>query len=380
MSRLKAMNALSKNLERQQEQATFWPELCRRIEVGQVIPFVSADVIYEQLFDMDGDGVLGISQDGGENSGGLSLEEQLSDAWAEGIGFPFNGRHRLARVALYNRVVKSRDDQSAKTGYLNWLKQALLFLAEDDPDVDPVTIKEQRHGIQRSSFADIASELGYPHPVKGQADALAQLARLNLPIYMTTSHFDFLERAILKNGRKSVRTQVCYWSGDPMHYVDDSHRTDYDFQPTPENPLVYHLFGLEAYPESMVLTEDDHLDFLAALVYDSTNQTEPRIPGYLRQALTQSSQLLLGYRLHNWDFRILFRGLINTTPIGLRNFNLAIQLNPETQAWVVSADDIKKYLKGYFEDKEKKLNFTVEYGTTANFVAKLREACDQWRR
>jgi len=379
MSRLKAMNAQIRKMEQQQEQATFWPELCRRIDAGQVIPIISSSVFYEQIFDLDGDGLLGVSEDDEEHERWLSLEEQLADAWAEGIGFPLNGRHQLAQVAMYNRVVKSRDDREAKVNYLSWLKKAFLFLAAEDPEVAPDAVEEQHGEIEQSSFADIAAELGYPRPVKGQSDALAQLARLNLPIYVTTSYFDFLERAILANGR-TPRTQVCFWSGPPARYADESHQTDHQFQPTPQNPLVYHLFGLETYPESLVLTEDDYLDFLATLVQDSANQADARVPWYLRQALTQSSLLLLGYQLHHWDFRILFRGLINTMPSGLRNFNLAIQLNPETQKWAIAPEEIKAYLEGYFEVKEKQLNFTVEYGGTAAFVSKLWEAWDQWRR
>ena len=202
MSRLKARAADKRKAQQQQEQATFWPELCRRIDAGRVIPIVSDDVYYEQIFDIDGDGILGISQ-GEENETGWSIEEQLADAWAEEIGFPLEleGRHKLARVALYNRVVKSNDDRGAKSAYLHWLKESLLFLAEEDPDVDQDVLAEQQEEIKQSSFANIAIELGYPRPVKGQPDALAQLAKLKLPIYITTSGFDFLERAILANGR-----------------------------------------------------------------------------------------------------------------------------------------------------------------------------------
>jgi hypothetical protein len=100
MGRLKAMNAQNRKVEQQQEQATFWPELCRRVDVGQVIPIISATAFYEQIFDMDGDGLLGISEEG-ETHNGLSLEEQLADAWADGIGYPLNGSHRIAH---YNEL------------------------------------------------------------------------------------------------------------------------------------------------------------------------------------------------------------------------------------------------------------------------------------
>ena len=39
-----------------------------------------------------------------------------------------------------------------------------------------------------------------------------------------------------------------------------------DWEPSIERPLVYHLYGLDKYPESMALTEDDFLDLLDKLV------------------------------------------------------------------------------------------------------------------
>ena len=34
------------------------------------------------------------------------------------------------------------------------------------------------------------------------------------------------------------------------------------YEPTPEAPLVFHLFGLERFPETLVLSIDDYLDVL----------------------------------------------------------------------------------------------------------------------
>ena len=163
---------------------------------------------------------------------------------------------------------------------------------------------------------------------------------------------------------------------NPVTYIDESHRMDPEFTPSVENPLVYHLFGLEAYPESMVLNEDDYLDFLAAISKDA-NQTRQILPRYLRKALTQSSLILLGYKLRDWDFRVMFRGLINATPSSLRMFNLAIQLDPEsTSNRVVSAEQVRNYLEKYF----KGANFDVEWDTPHGFIDSLWEAWDEWRR
>jgi hypothetical protein len=52
-----------------------------------------------------------------------------------------------------------------------------------------------------------------------------------------------------------------------------------------------------------VLTEDDYLDFLVKVSWDNTV-----IPPRIAEALTDSSLLLLGYHLQDWDFRVMFRG------------------------------------------------------------------------
>jgi hypothetical protein len=373
MSRLKARAAIIRQEAKTKEQVGFWPELCQRISVGQVIPIISNALFNDMIFDIDGDQIIGMSA-GEENPEHWSIEEQLADAWAEQIGFPLGERFRLARVAMYDRVINSKDDREAKRRYLNWLKDSLLFLAGEDNETGLDQIEELHEDCDQYSFSDIAVSLGYPKPVKGWRDPLQLLARLRLPIYITTSPFDFLERAIRADHREP-RTQVCFWSEEPVTYLDKSHKIDYNFVPTPENPLVYHIFGLEAYPESMILSEDDYLDFLSAISAD-TSQEKPILPLNLRKALAQSSLILLGYRLRDWDFRIVFRGLVHATRSSLPKFNLAIQLNPDQQGLVVSADQVCDYLEKYFDSS----NFTVEWGSPYRFIDTLMEEWDKWRR
>lgn len=370
MSRLKE-RAKKRHKEAQKSaESGFWPELCRRVDVGQVIPIIGNSVFNDQVFDIDNDQILGISQ-GEEVPEGWSIEEQLADAWAEEVGYPLPEQHWLPRVALFDRVVNSTDDLESKNRYLYWLKDTLLFLAKEDKSVDPDTIEELQDDIKQQTFTDIAVELGYPKSGEAYSNSLQHLAELKLPIYITTSPFDFLERAIKANHREP-RTQICFWSGEPSTYIDETHQMDYDFKPTPENPLVFHVFGLETYPESMVLNEDDYLDFLAIISKD-TNQKKPLLPVYLRKALTQSSLILLGYRLRDWDFRVMFRGLISSTPDSLRTFNLAIQLKPERN---VSADQIRDYLEKYFGVS----NFKVEWNTPQGFISKLNEELIRWHQ
>jgi len=365
MSRLKARAAKRRKQTQDAEQAGFWPELCRRIDAGQVIPIISNSVFDEQVFFFD---------DEDEFPKSWNIEERLTDVWSAEVGYPLSEQHWLPRVALFDRVVNSTDDRASKVRYLNWLKETLLFLAEGDDEIDPDTIEELRDDIEQQTFSDIAIELGYPRSANEKNNQLQQLAELKLPIYITTSPFDFLERAIKAN-RRNPRTQICFWSEEPATYLDESHKMDYDFKPTVENPLVFHVFGLEEYPESMVLNEDDYLDFLAIISKD-VQQKSPLIPVYLRKAITKSSLILLGYRLRDWDFRVMFRGLINSTPSSLRRFNLSIQLEPPQETPTVSARQIRSYLEKYFGDSD----FTVEWNTPEGFVATLWEEWNRWRQ
>lgn len=373
MSRTQLKEMLEKNRRQKLEEETagFWPELCQRIADGQVIPIVSNaifnDLIFASLMEPEAD------VDPAEvNPLGWNVEDLLADAWANDVGFPLPEQHWLPRVALYVRVTQSKTVREAKMRYLNFLKDSLILLAESEGVADADAIKDLRDDRERYNFSDVAVELGYPVSNGSEANPLDLLAKLRLPIYITTSHFDFLERAI-KADRREPRTQICFWSGEPTIWADPSHKTDYNFEPTVENPLVYHVFGLETYADSMVLNEDDYLDFLSILARDSSASNRI-MPAYLQQAIAKSSLLLLGYRLRDWEFRVMFRGLIR--PSSLRDFNLAIQMDLRQQSGRASAAQIKAYLEKYFGSS----NFTVSWDTPQAFMTKLWDEWQEWRK
>jgi hypothetical protein len=133
------------------------------------------------------------------------------------------------------------------------------------------------------------------------------------------------------------------------------------------------VFGLEAYIDSMVLNEDDYLDFLSVLARD-TSSANRIMPAYLQQAIAKSSLLLLGYRLRDWEFRVMFRGLIR--PSTLRDFNLAIQMDLRRQSGRASAEQIKAYLEKYFGSS----NFTVSWDTPQAFMTRLWNEWQEWRK
>jgi hypothetical protein len=169
---------------------------------------------------------------------------------------------------------------------------------------------------------------------------------------------------------------VCDWFGDSNKeiewFVDPLDPSkDVNSEATGQEPVVYHIYGLEKYPGTIVISEDDYMDFLVKVSEDKEH-----IPLKLREVLGQphASLLLLGYTLRGWDFRALFRGIIGRTmrskPSGAFHFTVQLhpphprlRIDPKTQA--------HNYLEEYFD----KSSFKVVWDTPTEF---LKALVGQW--
>jgi hypothetical protein len=180
-----------------------------------------------------------------------------------------------------------------------------------------------------------------------------RLAVAPLPIYITTSYHNFLEVA-LKKARKDPQTEICRWH-DGLNTIPSVFEREAFYEPTPEQPLVYHLHGFDQYPKSLVLTEDDHLDFLTNISRD-----QEAIHQRVNQALTESSLVILGYSVRQWDFRVLFRGVIKPRPQPVQVTNVvAIQL----ERIPLEKEFVEKYLHH--------VRFEVEWASPVEFIQEV---------
>jgi len=333
-------------------------EIFQRVRDGKVIPIISSTISFDRIFNL-----------APPETPDEPVDHSIARTWAELIGYPLKDDFDLPRVALYNRV-KSRDTEQAKRQYLTFLKQILVELGKaDDKNADAALELEGQ--VNELSLTDIASEFGYPAYEDADHDPLRLLARLNLPIYITTSYFDFLERAIIAEGRTPL-TQVCFWSGDETNVLPE-HQTNLNFVPKAETPLVYHLFGFEKYPRTLVLSEDDYLSFLVEAT-KGPDIHKPVIPLYLADALRSMSLVLLGFNLDDWDFRVLYRGVVKPGASSLRSFGLILQLEPGKSGLAENAEEANHYLKEYFEDAD----FKVEWGNSYDYMSGLWKEWSKW--
>lgn len=192
------------------------------------------------------------------------------------------------------------------------------------------------------------------------------LANLPLRYYITTNYDDFMFKA-LQFRNKQPRRDMCRWD-DPQRCEELSiFKTGYI--PDVANPVAFHLYGYSYNKKSLVLTEDDYLDFLA-----NVSKYPALIPPIVQEAFTDASILLLGYRLDDWNFRILFRTLVNYLKISPYKVHLSVQLSPLGEE---APQEQKRKAQKYFKRYLKNHNIRVSWKTCQQFVEELKR---RWER
>jgi len=329
-----------------------------------IIPVISNSFRIEQIFQADPELQEMMKKEPVYYDDVGTFEQQLTRQWAEMIKYPMSDGHNLARVAQYRQVEK-QDTELPKIEYLKLINDRLLDLAKDDPSFkDKVT--DLRSRTQKLIFSETARQLEFPRGFPGgRQDPLELIASLDLSIFITTSYSDFLETALEKVG-KTPRTQLCFWNGSTTG-INDKHLPDPKFNPTPQNPAVYHLFGMENYRDTVVLSEDDYMNFLITVTeeFDSPDL----YPSPLRMALPTARLILLGYNLRDWDFRALFRFLLMARKTARKKKSIAIQLKPHlgNKSYEQSSQN---FLEQFFDDHD----FTVVWENADDFIYKLSDA------
>jgi hypothetical protein len=316
-----------------------WFIITERIVQKTLTPIISNQVINDILFG----------------------KKEAARTWANDVAYPLADSDNLTRVAQFLGITE--DPSRAKSKYLHFLKEKLLALAEAEAETHQQAFLDDFKGVKLRglTFSQLATALRYPDFEKEDTNPLRIIAALDLPVYLTTSHHHFMEAALRVVGKKP-RTEVYAWREGLEKKIPAKFRTDRDFEPDEETPLVYHLHGIDDAPESLVLTEDDYLEFLASITQDFNTEA---IPSTVRDAFS-SLLLLLGYDLHAWDLRVLLRGLIKgNNPFRPRSF--AIQLDPDKVKSVKKPAQLREYLEQYFD----KVAFDVYWGSPQEFMQDL---------
>lgn len=311
-----------------------------RLKAGRVVPVISDEAMIDLVL-------------------AAGNRERLVQGYADYIRYPMPDRDNLVKMTKYHKLHGGRErqglkDQEVKADYLNYVKShTYYFAAEQGADAD--LLAEAEAEVDDLAASAFAVRLGYPRLDRGAEEPLLVLANLPVRVYLTTSPYTFLEDA-LRRGGKSPRTELCRWRKE-LDSIDPA--IDATYKPSAREPLVYHLHGLDAYPDSLVLTEDDYLEFLVNVCQGQGNNAADRVHGLVRQALFDDL-ILLGFSLSKWAFRVVYAGLIKPNGRQEDRGVCCLQLVP--------SEDEKRYLQAYLE---REARFEVFWGDVPQYTREL---------
>ncbi|MEZ4660029.1 MAG: SIR2 family protein [Caldilineaceae bacterium] len=220
--------------------------------------------------------------------------EALLAAYADYIAYPLAKSDPLERMTQVHQLLSSHimDSLWLKQDFLGFLKN-LAFDEAERRNVSKEILTEVEEIFDSISCSQLLRMLD----IDAKEPYLVQLVELPFPIYVTTSYHGVLEDALLRAGKKPI-VECCRWNvelEDLPSALDDG-----QYAPSVDEPLVYHLYGVDEHPTSLVLTEQDYMTFLK-----ETARNQDVIPAVVKAAIASRSTLLLNYQQGQLPFRIL---------------------------------------------------------------------------
>lgn len=321
--------------------------ITQRVRAGNALPIIS----HSALFDL-----------------ALFGFEAFKRYYAERIGYPYPHLPGIGQLANFDRYANRASDSACKEFYFECLKNHLYREAKA-AGVDPETLEEARSQVDRVGVSAFAHLLGYPRFDQTQTFPLQVLANLPFKAYLTISATTFLEDALCKAGKRPL-IRMCRWRGPMDAPEKELWLIPDDYKLSEEQPLVYHLCGLDAHPQtgaplpgSLALSEDDHLEMLVNLAEGRGKENADRLPALVRGALFDDV-VLLGFRLDSWAFRGLYYGLIRQAGQERdRRGVCVVQLSPDER------EKQEKYLQGYLD---REARFDIVWGSLHDYARELK--------
>lgn len=283
----------------------------------------------------------------------LGSRREIAMRWAEKHGYPLATQDRdvLPRVAQY--IMTSQSPAYLPVALREAVQDEILRRYESYLPAQLSQVKSWSNSELRQALDLVSAKSWQDNPM----DPYRLLAELRLPIYINAGTLDLLTHALIEAGAEP-EVRICPWN----KWIPKENAI-YEETPTPEKPLVYHLFGNLSVPNSLVFAEDRYFDYLIGITLNKS-----LIPSAVRAALNNTSLLFLGFQMDDWEFRVFFRFLMAQEGRELLKFysHAAAQIEPEEDR-IVDIRRARKYLEEYFESE----NISIYWGSTGEFLKAL---------
>jgi hypothetical protein len=309
-----------------------WPALMKRITKGQCTPIIGP----------------------GLNEPLLGSLREIARRWAERYHYPLapHERESLPQVAQYLAI--NQDSSFPLDELEEYLKQEIRTQFCDDLPPELQT--------KSSSLTKMIDAIGSKRWAEKPSDPHRVLAQLPLSIYITTNVDNLLVLALKEAGR-DPQVMICPWN-EYIEQYETIYDREPDYHPTVDRPLVYHLFGRMDEQDSIVLTEDNYFKFLIGVTGN-----KDLIPSAVRRALADTALLFLGFQMDEWNFRVLFHGILSQQGGSRRDrySHIAAQIEPE-EGRILEPERARKYLESYYFNDA---YISIFWGSAEDFVNEL---------
>ncbi|USJ27559.1 SIR2 family NAD-dependent protein deacylase [Ensifer adhaerens] len=283
-----------------------WDSLLRNLEHGDFVPFLGA----------------------GASAPALPLGGELAADLAKWGGYPFTDTTNLQRVCQYLSI----DDGG---------------FAIKNEVIDR---------IHKRAEDRVAAQQGN--------DTHALLADLPIKYFLTTNYDDLIYDAFVKS-QKKPRFAFPKWNDalEALGYETPLEK-DGKYYPSIDEPFIYHFHGRHDEWRSIVLNEDDYVEFLANLV------SKKIIPDVVLKAIGYSSLVLIGYSLEDVTLRTIIA--IKQTLVRFRGRGATVLVAPSNVA-----QGKEREARDYLKKRMGGMNLSVYWGDANSFVRELHEKWQQ---
>jgi hypothetical protein len=146
----------------------------------------------------------------------------------------------------------------------------------------------------------------------------ASLAALPFSLILTSSQDDAVARCLVEQGKTPITQRYHFRAFNAAE-----ENPDFPIPSSPDNPVLYHLFGHVRDPASLVLSENDILDFIIAIA-----RRQPPIPDPLVRALQRAEKnfLFVGFGIRQWYLRVLLKVLVRRLELNHKGSAIAERL------------------------------------------------------